>query len=41
MEIVKYRVYFDPDDKSKGYIEYTSPEGLSEFEIITEEIIEE
>ena len=41
MNITKYRVYFDPDDKSKGYIEYTSPEGLLDYEIITEEVIEE
>ena len=41
MTITKYRVYFDVDDKEKGYIEYTSSEGLEQYEIITEEVQDE
>jgi hypothetical protein len=41
MNITKYRVYFDSSQKELGYVEHTSPEGLSEYEIITEEIPDE
>lgn len=41
MNITKYRVYFDSSQKELGYTEYTSDEGLSDYEIITEEVIEE
>ena len=39
MILTKYRVYFNQEDKELGYIEYTSSDGLDNYEIIQEEIL--
>ena len=38
MEIVKYRVYYDFNNKDLGYIEYSSNEELEQYEVIIETI---